>query len=315
MNQLAIQHNYNGLLFIGDPHLSSKRIGRRIDDYTNTALNKIDQAFSTAYDNNLLPIVLGDLFHRANDTDPTLLTKLFEIIRKRPIEILSIVGNHDIKDTTLTENTAMSIIKASGLVYVIDTPQSVVIKDLCAAHFVPYGFDIPNEVSNNFKLPNIVITHHDLNFGMYSENIIALKPIKNCRAVINGHLHVTQKPIKVGETTYFNPGNITRLTLDTVDHIPSVWIWRKNVNDLERVTLNYQPKELVFDFTGRNIDKAETLYTANFVETLKKDIANTVQTQDGSVLKEQIDKLIVEKNVSKDVSAIIYGLLSQALAD
>ena len=35
------RHEYRGILFIGDPHLASRVVGFRKDDYPRTVLNKL----------------------------------------------------------------------------------------------------------------------------------------------------------------------------------------------------------------------------------------------------------------------------------
>lgn len=317
---MIISHNYDGLLFIGDPHLSSKRIGRRIDNYMLTSLNKLAQSLMIAKKHNLAPIILGDLFHKADDTNPRLLTPLLKLLANFQQNIIDnnifiLVGNHDIKDTVLTPDTALATVKASKLAYIMNTTEPIIFENLCVLHPIPYGFDIPDEVGNSGNLPNIVITHHNFDFGLPVKDIaIPLKPIKNAVMVVNGHLHITKKPKIIDNTVYANIGNIIRLTIDTIDYIPSVFVWQKDKpNTLSRIPLKHQPKELVFDFTGRNVETATELYTSNFVEALKTDLTNNlIKTQDGSVIKEEIDRISVEEGINPQVVNIMYELLKEA---
>ncbi len=68
MTDLSIHGGqYVGLLCIGDPHLASRVPGFRRDDYPNTVLNKLRWSLDYANQNALLPVLLGDLFHRPRD--------------------------------------------------------------------------------------------------------------------------------------------------------------------------------------------------------------------------------------------------------
>src|SRR5688500_5680347 len=60
---------YTGLLCIGDPHLASRAPGFRKDDYPRNILAKLEWAMNYAETNELLPVILGDLFHYPRDKD------------------------------------------------------------------------------------------------------------------------------------------------------------------------------------------------------------------------------------------------------
>ena len=59
-----------GVLYIGDPHVWSKKPGRRRDeDFLATILGKLGQAAEIANKNHLWPICPGDLLHDDDDHD------------------------------------------------------------------------------------------------------------------------------------------------------------------------------------------------------------------------------------------------------
>ena len=67
--------NFNGICFIGDPHITWLNPGKRIDKlqtvadkqtFLETVLNKISQIALFCNENKLLPVITGDLFHISN---------------------------------------------------------------------------------------------------------------------------------------------------------------------------------------------------------------------------------------------------------
>ena len=59
-----------GLLVIGDPHVGSRRPGRRKDaDWPAPILAKLERCVAIANARDLAPVILGDLFERAAEPD------------------------------------------------------------------------------------------------------------------------------------------------------------------------------------------------------------------------------------------------------
>src|SRR5690606_30464477 len=83
-----------GFLFIGDPHVSSVRPGRRTDDYASSVLGKLEQAALIAHERRLVPVILGDLIHRDNESSVALITRLMAVLAKFPCVPLVLEGNH-----------------------------------------------------------------------------------------------------------------------------------------------------------------------------------------------------------------------------
>src|SRR3954466_15620706 len=73
------ERSYDGVLCIGDPHLSSRVPGFRKDDYPRAILAKLRWAMTLAQRENLLPVLLGDLFHYPRDNANWLIVELLEL--------------------------------------------------------------------------------------------------------------------------------------------------------------------------------------------------------------------------------------------
>lgn len=321
---------YAGFLHIGDPHNSSRRPGTRNDsDFTATVIGKLEQAAAIANDRNLIPIILGDLFDREHDTQDRMMTLLVRVLNKFNIKPFVLAGNHDLTETSLTDDTALAVLVEAEVVQVIEQTGVFLAAQIemhdeiytVAVGGTPYGMTIPNDVMPFLSEVGVLteyvgwLTHEDIAFeGAYPG---AMEPfeINGCSWVVNGHMHLSKRPLKAGRTIWHNPGNITRLSKDCASHIPSVWEMNA-VGGMCRVPLKHV--EDVFDaIKGKvdaNADGATIDKTSAFVEMLKAcTIAVDPKTQDGSVLMEDIVEACKEKKASAGATNILMTLHGMAV--
>ena len=62
----------SGIIFIGDPHITSRKPGRRKDDFEQAILGKLQESINIANSNDCQPIILGDLFDRPKESSEAL---------------------------------------------------------------------------------------------------------------------------------------------------------------------------------------------------------------------------------------------------
>ena len=178
---------------------------------------------------------------------------------------------------------------------------------------------MPVDVSGEFEnVDSIVwITHHDLEFeGAYPKSI-PTHEIEGCTLVVNGHMHLTKKIKKEGQTTWFNPGAITRQALDAMEHIPRVWALDAS-GRIEPIELTYVKD--IFDLTGRLVDsiereesEEEALESA-FVQLIQvEESQDFAETDDGMVIREQIEAKFDNEDTDKRVRSAVTGLLNSVL--
>lgn len=324
--------NYAGFLFVGDPHLTSIKPGSRLDiNFTETVLDKINQAVEIALKENLYLIFLGDLFHTEKENNIELLTKLIRILKKLPEPCASIGGNHEKKEIHLTDSVAISLLREAGILYTLEKNQlwKTFLIENTSVHIgsTPYGLDIPKEVqvpeTENSSF-TIWLTHHDLDFGNSYPGVIPLHEIKNVQLLVNGHIHTTKKPKTLGHMVAYNPGNITRMSRDCQDHIPSVWMWKPSLGQtLEPIVLKYEKN--VFDMVGFQIttekikpiidDELKPEHTSSFVKAMEQNLLNQdpKKTDDGEHLKKMIQTLALALNVSEDFSNDLLLLADETI--
>ncbi|HZH97595.1 MAG TPA: metallophosphoesterase, partial [Fimbriimonadaceae bacterium] len=108
---------YLGLLFIGDPHLASRTPGYRKDDYPRRILQKLRWTLDYASEHQLLPCILGDLFHLPRDNATWLIGELCSMLVGR--EVIGIYGNHDCRENTLTDDDTLSLLTKANLLRLV----------------------------------------------------------------------------------------------------------------------------------------------------------------------------------------------------
>jgi DNA repair exonuclease SbcCD nuclease subunit len=211
---------YRGLAFIGDPHLSSRVPGFRRDDYPRTALAKLKFCLKRSRKDQLLPVLLGDVFDRPRDNANWLVGELLDLLSR--YEVLTIYGNHDCRENSLTDDDTFSILLKSGHVRLLspESPwrgriagRSVILGGSPWGQPVPESFSTEDSPADSADKNSLVVwvTHHDLQTS--AEMRTGIKPDERpgIEIVVNGHLHTRQDPIVTGKTTWLVPGSLTRL--------------------------------------------------------------------------------------------------------
>lgn len=306
-------NDYDGILFVGDPHVWSLQPGTRIEkSYTETILRKLDDCVHIAIKNNLYMIILGDLFHKQNENNIDMLTKLTRILKKLPQSCATVEGNHEKSQTKLSDDVALSLLREAGVIYTMeknDLWAKFNFKDgrSCYVGATPYGEKIPNKVAlptkeKNRDIPIVWLTHHDLDFGSTYPGAIAIKEIEGVSMLVNGHIHGTKRSLTYGNMRAHNPGNISRLSSDMVDHVPAVWKWvMENDFEIESIILDYQKN--IFNTVDKEIEVPklpeqveETInpqQISQFVEKMEQhnSIYDPAKTDDGVHVKESIQAL------------------------
>ena len=326
---------YDGLLFVGDPHLWSLKPERRLDsNFAETVLNKIENAVKIANEKNLYLIFLGDLFHKKEECNITMLTKLSRILRKLKHSPATVEGNHEKSQTKLSDDVALSLLRENHTIYTMEE-NSLWAKFYfndgteCYVGGTPYGEKIPKEVllpnKEKDNIPIIWLTHHNLDFGESYPGVIKVEEIKGVSMLVNGHIHKTKKPMTLGKMKAHNPGNITRLSKDCVDHIPAVWEWNPSLNwDLEPHMIEYH--KVVFDMSDSQINvevlpekvNAEITpqQTSQFVAKMNDFNVNfdATKTDDGTVIKENISALVKAMNLDKEFLDEMFAIAEETIA-
>ena len=306
-------HRYDGLLFIGDPHVAASPPGYRLDDYAQAILGKLAVSLEIAREHNLLAIILGDLFHLPRNNPNALLVALIELFR--PGHPFVLVGNHDKHEARLTRDVSLAVIEAARAIRLIDRAGPVCSLQVAGSRVLlgasPDWTPLPRQVDRDGHDVVIWLAHHDLGFPGYDAARVPLKEIPGVDMVVNGHLHTPKPPRQCGSTTWFNPGGIARLTLSshTRSLTPSVSIWRPPSRELAPVPLPHRPFTEIFpELTGDNEQDAEQEPESLFIKGLENLLIR--KTTEGVGLKAFLEANLIPDDA---VDTYIWGLYEEVM--
>jgi hypothetical protein len=183
----------------------------------------------------------------------------------------------------------------------------------------PYGQAIPEDVRGSFSDIDrqVWFTHHDIAFeGATYPGALPPFAVEGCDTLINGHIHKTRKAMLAGRTRWFNPGNITRQSVDLLDHLPRAWILDAS-GELQAQDLPH-PAD-IFDLTGRLVEAASESRVAEAVESAfvsllrAEEPTGMKRSDDGSVLRDEIEAKFAADETPGAIQAIVRSLLAEAV--
>jgi len=319
----------NGFLYIGDPHVTSKRPGRRKDDYLASVLGKLTVAAEIARREDLLPVILGDLFHSAGENHWPTISRLTAVLQQFHVVPVCLGGNHDKDEKQLSNVHALAYLHQVGVLRVVDGAcQHVLTLETPAGRAAlwaaPYGAALPKSIESDADQV-VLITHHDLAFEGCYPGSAELFEIPGCDLVVNGHMHKTAPSVCKGQTHWHCPGNIEPLSVDCIDHVPAVWAWRVggSVHELERFVLPHERD--CFDMTGLAVAPATTKAAvaalnptvvevpasspSHFAELLSAQTTlEAARTEDDQTFLADLQEAFEEINVEAPVRQILTAL-------
>ena len=308
-----------GILFIGDPHVSSKSIGRRKDDYLGSVLTKLAECTRLSRENGLFPVILGDLFHKSNDNNLSMLNRLVEVLQQFAWTPFVLEGNHDKEQFHLGVTDALMLLQRTKTAQVVTTPgfalELLVQGQPVDIYAVPYGAPIPDEVPLRDGSKVVMVTHHDLAFGGAYPGALPLKGVRNVCMAVNGHMHDTKPSVSVDGTFWHNPGNIEPLSIDLAQHVPAAWEWMPESSELKRHVLPHAQD--IFDLTGLQVEAAnadqavaELIEQSAFAQMLSESdgTLDAVRTDDATILKEDLDVVLASAGASAATQSLLRSL-------
>ncbi len=302
------RQKYQGILFIGDPHLEGRQPGFRKDDYPEVVLDKLQWCLHYAQQHRLLPALLGDLFDKPRDNPTWMLGRLMEMLSAQ--EVVGIYGNHDCAETQLTENDSLSLLIKSGCIQLVSEDQPwfgeineryVYVGGSSYRHFIPDPFVMPERQQSLFDQSTLVfwLTHHDIDVPGYTSGVVTPTELANIDYVVNGHIHRQLDPVVKGMTTWLTPGNISRRSRSDANknHTPSVLrfdIWADHY-EMKYITVPHRPFDEVF--YEAVIDEVDDDFNTSCVTGLAELMCRRTET--GAGLHQ-----FLEKNLSQFEPAV-----------
>lgn len=335
---IAPSTTFNGFCWIGDPHIDSKHISKRHDHIssTQTTFDKLRQCVAIANRENLYPLIGGDLFNRDKENHVRTINETITILKSFHQRPITVIGNHEKTQETLSEDNILYGLADAGVIDLIENDKlsvrlSVHDKVLHEDFVVyvggtNYGQKIPDAVKRPKDADLLVwLTHHDLMFKQFYPGCIELKEIDGVDLVINGHMHKTQPQQQRNTTTWCNPGNILRQSIDTEKHIPSLWVWTMANHQNEYRKLVQHPLEHLENifkqtpvihadkqFEVETDGKLNAVEKLGFVQMMQKiqEGDNNI-TSDKDIVRQHMDSLFDIKDVPENVRDDLMKMLDE----
>lgn len=312
---------FDNLLFIGDPHLTLRGPGSRVDDFGKTSLWKLRQSLELARQHRAWAIITGDLFLR-NIEAQALLDELCDLLWEyQDVLPSSIVGNHDKKELVeLTKGMSLQLIFATRLLTRL-TQVGIPVKvagQLFNAMGVGHGEELPAACPER----TILVTHHDLAFpGCEYPGTSKIPNIPGVVIGVNGHIHKhCEKPLQVGDALWFNPGNIVRVSRGERENVPGVLLWHPE-EGARRIELQFAPSTEVFaakpgqrDVQGTPGEDAAEQEDSLFAKLVAVEgELSAKQTSDGTFLKGVIDNVLDAAEATSEARLAMARLMQRAV--
>ncbi len=297
-----------GLLCIPDPHVAATPPMQRLDSYMDDILAKLSACLEYAAAADLVPVILGDLFHWPRENPNNLMVALIELFRPHKPYVL--VGNHDKYQARFTDDTSLAVLAAAGVLTVLAAPGPFLrLRTPTGTALVgasPDGAPLPTSFDKTEGETTVWLTHHPIAFFDKPERRIKIRGIPGIDWIINGHLHNPKPTVQADGTHWANPGNITRLTFTrlTKARTPAAAIWRPGCTDLEKWIVPHRPFEEVFpdqDFPPEEAAPQET--KSRFLEGLARLAWR--RTREGAGLREFLETNL---NPEHPETALIWEL-------
>jgi len=314
---------------LGDIHLTNRSPRRRLDDYFETLMDKLDQAFAIFDDAGCEFIVqAGDVCD-----SPTIANRVkssfIRFLRHRlplhhslgRVPLYSVFGQHDVSGHSVSTlpNSPLAVFEASGVMKLLGSDPVVLESSKAAGDVVElygasFGQEIP--VPRNPDAYNILVIHASIGSRPLFPGQELVGPRKflrdhpEYRLVVCGDYHY--RFIDSWESRVIvNPGALVRKTISKFDleHRPAVVVFDTGTSDANVVELNVKPIEEVFALeevgSGVSGDK--------YAEVLKEFITDLIDGKSREVdWKEILVKVISERNCDDGVRRIIDECLEEA---
>lgn len=255
MTSCELQPTYCGIMFFTDPHLAATPPFERRDGYLEHVLAKISACLQHARESTLLPVLLGDFFHRHPGDVRHLLRRVFEVLEPyagtsfRPWVLQ---GNHDQEEGGESGDSSLDVCALAGVVRLMDECGIHGLFDVnghrVALGATPYGAKLPTSVEQGDAEYVVWGSHCGMGFRDVVHKYPLLHEIPGVDWVVNGHLHWLQPTESRGMTHWSNIGGMTRISFAprNRERVPTAGIWRPGCADLEPWVIPHLPFDDVF---------------------------------------------------------------------
>jgi len=292
-----------------DIHLADKNPASRKDNYLESLLNKIEQARDICEEKKAdVALCAGDVFHLKTPLKNShhLVSQVISLFKRFPCPVLSIYGNHDIRQdnlSTLPKQPFYTLIKSGAIHYLED-------EFFNNRTIRVFGMDyVSNPEYSNFNRENkgekvqICVAHVNASSkfdDLFGERVYKYQELSKTSSniFVFGHYHPDQGIEEIDGKYFINVGSLSRGSLkkDELSRIPNLGFIE--IDDsfnikCEKLPLNVLSSEDIFDLEQKEKEDEEQEEIQNFINEMKDKLL----VKDSDNLEEKIKNFNFEKSI------------------
>ena len=315
--------------YFTDVHARGDTPEGRTDNFRISLFKKLEEVGQIWRDNGVKDVLFGgDLFHTPDPANGVV-NEMIRMLKSWNVDIYGVIGSHDYFGYQLAtlESTALGIIYNAGLIQLLGGEGFPVYKDLSLnaltdARVVitgtPHTYDQADD-PEYLHAPRLLTTpsfqiqlvHCDLYYKHVPWPHVLISDVHTeSDLLLSGHIHPGwPTPIKIGNTTFINPGAIARLDNTGIQRVPRVNI----IDVFDDLTFSVQYRELE---SGRNHPFKEKISKDSDDEIMQdvSKLLNLIGTKKVEMIdiKAQLPAAAKELGFSDDVLVTAFELLEAA---
>lgn len=315
------------ILFFTDTHIRGTNPKNRVDDFTRTLEDKLNEIVFLVDDLKIDYVIHGgDLFDRP-DLSVSVVSNFAKILKKVKVPFYIVCGNHDIfgHNPKTIDRTMLGLLSSLDFIEIIKEEETKILsKDGLKVQLTgqPYVYDIDSNFKDKYILEDISegmdfsihVVHGMLLDRPFVKGIpfTLIDEIKQTKAniTLSGHYHAGFKTQFIDGKYFINPGSLARVTnsLEEISRTPKVVLIELNesitINLIELKSAEKGDKVLNRDEIEKHIFKGEQLSqfkqivesSSNFEKMDINDLLIEVSSSEGisSEIKEEALRRIAE---------------------
>lgn len=302
------------ILFFTDTHLRGTNPKNRMDNFTLTLENKLNEIIKLTEDLDINYVIHGgDLFDRP-DLSVAVVSKFAKILKKIQVPFYIVSGNHDIfgHNPKTIDRTMLGLLSSLDFIKIIEEGERVFLSDdqvKVQLSGQPYIYDLDSVDKGKYIVDHISekvdysihIVHGMLLDRPFVKGIpfTLIDEIKNTKAdiTLSGHYHAGFKTQLVNGKYFANPGSLVRVTnsLEEISRTPKVIVIELGES------INLKSVELKSAEEGHKVlDRAEIekhVFKGEQLTQFKQIVESSINFE-----KMDINDLLIEVSSSEGIS-------------
>lgn len=292
-----------------DIHLADKNPPSRKDNYLNSLLDKIEQAKDICIQRKVdVALCAGDVFHLKSPLKNShfLVSSTISLLKQFPCPVLSIYGNHDIRQdnkSTLTKQPFYTLVKSGAVQYLEDSYFNQGSIRIFGMDYVsnPEYADFNRE--NQGEKVQICVAHVNASSkfdDLFGERVYTYQKLSETSpdVFVFGHYHPDQGIEIIANKHFINVGSLSRGSLkkDELSRIPNLGYIE--VDDSYNITCEKIPLKVlksseIFDLEQKEKEDKEHEEINKFILEMK----NNLTLKENESIEQKIKSLGFEKTI------------------